>query len=140
MDVDLRSESCVELKRLDETFRAVVAAAVDDENRARSTREGHVEADPRLIGDRPCGETPMQSQIVRVVGSVVRAFGLTPSYGVSSTDSNIPMSMGIPALTIGRGGPGGRSHSPDEWTDVHPEGVARSIEVALAIIVAVAGQ
>ena len=47
----------------------------------------------------------------------VRAFGLQPTFSVSSTDSNIPMSMGIPALTIGRGGPGGRSHSPDEWTD-----------------------
>ncbi|MGH9370084.1 MAG: hypothetical protein ACRD15_00980, partial [Vicinamibacterales bacterium] len=60
-------------------------------------------------------------------------------FGVSSTDSNIPMSMGIPALTIGRGGPGGRSHSPDEWIDVDPEGVARSVEVALAIVLAVAG-
>jgi tripeptide aminopeptidase len=70
---------------------------------------------------------------------VVQAFGLKPSYGISSTDSNIPMSMGIPALTIGRGGPGGRSHSPDEWVDVNAKGVAQSVEVALAIIVAVAG-
>jgi di/tripeptidase len=50
------------------------------------------------------------------------------------------MSMGIPALTIGRGGPGGRSHSPAEWTDVEAGGVAKSVEVALAIILAVAGE
>jgi tripeptide aminopeptidase len=139
MDVDIRSESCGELKKVDETFVAIVKAAVDDENRARSTREGKVSADPRVIGERPCGETSMQAPILRTTTAVVRAFGLTPSYTVSSTDSNIPMSMGIPALTIGRGGPGGRSHSPDEWTDVEPKAVAQSIEVALAIIVAVAG-
>ena len=69
---------------------------------------------------------------------MVQAFGLKPAYSFSSTDSNIPMSMGIPALTIGRG-PGGRSHSPDEWTDVEPGAVAKSIEVALAIVLAVAG-
>jgi acetylornithine deacetylase/succinyl-diaminopimelate desuccinylase-like protein len=69
---------------------------------------------------------------------VVSAFGFTPSYGFSSTDSNIPMSLGIPAVTIGRGS-GGRAHSLDEWTEVDPKGVAQSIEVALAIIVAVAG-
>ena len=62
---------------------------------------------------------------------------MKPTFSVSSTDSNIPMSMGIPALTIGRGGPGGRSHSPDEWTDVEPGGVAKSVEVVLAIILAV---
>jgi di/tripeptidase len=48
------------------------------------------------------------------------------------------MSLGIPALTIGRG-PGGRAHSLDEWTDVEPKGVAQSIEIALAIILGVAG-
>ncbi len=81
----------------------------------------------------------MQSPIVRTTAAVVRAFGLTPSFGTSSTDANIPMSMGIPAVTIGRGGPGDRSHSPDEWTDVDPKGVAQSVEVALAIVVANAG-
>ena len=138
MDVDIRSESCAELKKLDATFVSIVRAAVDDENRARSTREGRVEADLRVIGERPCGETPAQSPIVRTASAVIRAFGLQPSYGFSSTDSNIPMSLGIPAVTIGRG-PGGRAHALDEWTDVEPVQTAQSIEVALAIITAVAG-
>jgi tripeptide aminopeptidase len=138
MDVDMRSESCAELKKLDATFLAIVKSAVADENRARSTREGRIDANPQVIGERPCGATPMDSPIVRTTTAVVQAFGLKPSYGNSSTDSNIPMSMGIPALTIGRG-PGGRSHSPDEWTDVNPKGVAQSVEVALAIVLAVAG-
>ena len=138
MDVDIRSESCAELAKVDAAFLSIVKGAVADENRARSTREGRIEADPKVIGERPCGETAIEAPIVKTTAAVVQAFGLKPSYGISSTDSNIPMSMGIPALTIGRG-PGGRAHSPDEWTDVAPGGIAQSIEVALAIILAVAG-
>jgi tripeptide aminopeptidase len=139
MDVDIRSESCAELAKVDAAFLAIVKSAVADENRARSTREGRIEADPKVIGERPCGETSMEAPILKTTAAVVQAFGLKPSYGISSTDSNIPMSMGIPALTIGRGGPGDRSHSPDEWTDVAPGGVAQSVEVVLAILLAVAG-
>ena len=139
MDVDIRSESCAELAKVDATFLSIVKTAVADENRARSTREGRIEADPRVIGERPCGETSMEAPILKTAAAVVQSFGLKPSYSISSTDSNIPMSMGIPALTIGRGGPGGRSHSPDEWIDVAAPGVAQSVEVALAIILAIAG-
>ena len=139
MDVDIRSESCAELKKLDSAFLGIVKSSVADENRARSTREGSITVDPKVIGDRPCGETPMEAPIVKATVAAVQAFGLKPTFGFSSTDSNIPMSMGIPALTIGRGGPGDRAHSPDEWTDVEPKGVAQSVEVALAIVLAVAG-
>jgi acetylornithine deacetylase/succinyl-diaminopimelate desuccinylase-like protein len=139
MDVDIRSESCAELKKVDDQFLAIVKSAVDDENRARSTREGTIVVDPKVIGDRPCGETPMQAPIVTTTTAVVQAFGLKPTYGISSTDSNIPMSMSIPALTIGHGGVSGRAHSPDEWTDVEPGSSARGVEVALAIILAAAG-
>lgn len=135
MDVDIRSESCAELKRVDQLFRSIVAGAVEEENRVRSTREGRVEADLKMIGERPCGETPLNSPIVQTVSAVLHGFGLQPTFTFSSTDSNIPMSLGIPAVTIGRG-TGGRSHSLDEWTDVEPAGVARSIEVVLAIVLA----
>jgi di/tripeptidase len=139
MDVDMRSVSCAELKKVDEAFLAIVKSSVAEENRARSTREGGIQVDAKVIGERPCGETSMEAPILKTTIAVVQAFGLKPAFSVSSTDSNIPMSMGIPALTIGRGGPGGRSHSPDEWTDVEAGGVARSVEVALAIILAAAG-
>ena len=75
MDVDLRSESCAELKKVNDAFLALVRQAVDGENGARSTREGKVEADPKLIGDRPCGETPPTSPIVQTVSAAVKAFG-----------------------------------------------------------------
>jgi acetylornithine deacetylase/succinyl-diaminopimelate desuccinylase-like protein len=139
MDVDIRSESCAELAKVDATFVSIVKSAVADENRARSVREGRIEATPKVIGERPCGETSMDAPILKAAAAVVQAFGLTPSFNISSTDSNIPMSMGIPALTIGRGGPGGRAHSPDEWTDVAAPGVAQAVEVTLAIILAAGG-
>ena len=138
MDVDMRSESCAELKKVNDAFLALVRQAVDGENGARSTREGKIEADPKLIGDRPCGETPPTSPIVQTAAAVVKAFGLTPRYSISSTDSNVPMNMGIPAVTIGRGGPGGRGHAPDEWTDVERKGSVEAIKVAMTIIVSVA--
>ena len=80
MDVDMRSESCAELKKLDDQFLAVVREAVEEENKARSTREGKIVADPKLIGDRPCGETPRSAPIVQTTAAVVRAFGLAPAY------------------------------------------------------------
>jgi acetylornithine deacetylase/succinyl-diaminopimelate desuccinylase-like protein len=138
MDIDMRSEACAELKTLEQQFLAVLKSAVDEENKARSTREGPITADPKLIGDRPCGETPMNAPLVQTTTAVIKAFGLTPSYGVSSTDSNMPMNLGIPAVTIGRG-PGGRAHALDEWTTVEPKGNVRSIQVATAIILSVAG-
>ena len=137
MVVDMRSVSCAELKKLNGAFLALVRGAVDEENAARSTREGKISADPKLIGDRPCGETALDSPIVRTATAAVKAFGLAPSYGISSTDSNVPMNMGIPAITIGRG-VGGRSHSPDEWTDVAKPAAVEAVQVALTIILAVA--
>lgn len=138
MVVDMRSVDCGELKKVDEQFLAIVREAVEEENAARSTKEGKVSADPKLIGDRPCGETALDSPIVRMTSAVVQAFGLKPSYGISSTDSNLPMSLGIPAVTIGRG-PGGRAHALDEWTVVEPKADVQSVQVAMAIILAVAG-
>jgi acetylornithine deacetylase/succinyl-diaminopimelate desuccinylase-like protein len=139
MEVDIRSESCAELAKVEQAFLTIVKQAADEENRARSTQEGRIVADPAVIGDRPCGETAMNAPMLRTVAAAVEAFGLKPSYRFGSTDSNIPMSLDIPALTIGHGGTGGRAHSPDEWTDVNRGGVERSVQVALAIILAVAG-
>jgi acetylornithine deacetylase/succinyl-diaminopimelate desuccinylase-like protein len=137
MDVDMRSESPDALNKLVADFQAVVRDAVAQENAARSTKEGKVEADVKLIGDRPSGETPVNSPIVQSTTAVVKSFGLTPRYGISSTDSNIPISLGIPAITIGRG-PSERSHSLDEWTDVEKSSAVKAAQVALAIVFAAA--
>jgi acetylornithine deacetylase/succinyl-diaminopimelate desuccinylase-like protein len=139
MVIDMRSVDCGELEKVESQFLAIVRDSVEEENTARSTREGKVTADAKIIGDRPCGETALTSAIVQKTSAVVKAFGLTPSYSISSTDSNLPMSLGIPAVTVGRG-PGARAHALDEWTIVDPAQDVKSVQVAMTMILAVAGE
>ena len=139
MDVDMRSESPAELTKIDATFKRLVAEAVEEENQTRSTAQGKLAADVRLIGDRPSGTTATDTMLIQTVTAAVKSYGLKPGYETSSTDSNIPISMGMPAVTIGRGGPGGRSHSLDEWTDVEKKASVQAALVAITIFLAVAG-
>jgi tripeptide aminopeptidase len=137
MLVDMRSESPEELKKVDEAFQRVVREAVDEENRTRDTGEGKIVADVKLIGDRPSGTTPTSAYLVQAAAAVSRSFGFSPTFQIGSTDANVPISMGIPAITIGRGA-GGRSHSLDEWMDVSKEKNVQAGEVVLATILAAA--
>jgi len=139
MEVDMRSESPVELAKLEDTFRRLMQEAADEENRVRSTRQGRIEVDLKLIGDRPSGETPLDSRLVQVAAAAVRASGMEPTFGYSSTDSNIPISLGIPAITIDSGGTGGRAHALDEWIDVEKAASLRGIESALTLLLTLAG-
>jgi acetylornithine deacetylase/succinyl-diaminopimelate desuccinylase-like protein len=141
MDVDMRSESPAELNKLVESFGGIVRQALNEENQTRSTANGKIEADVKLIGDRPAGETPVSSTLVQTTAAAVKAFGLKASYDIESTDSNIPISMGIPAVTIGHGPPGDhRAHSLEEWTDVETQSSVTAAKVALTIFLAAAGE
>ena len=115
MAVDMRSNSEEELLKLEARLLELVKEAVADENARWKSDKISVEA--RLIGDRPAGVVAMDSPIVeatkRAVGAV--AHGPRPTFAGSSTDSNIAMSLGIPAVTIGGGGEGGNWHSRNEW-------------------------
>lgn len=139
LEVDMRSESADELAKLDGRFHEIVAAAVSAENAARSTRAGSISADVKLIGDRPTGATREDATIVAMTSAAVRAAGYQPILGASSTDSNVPISLGIPAVTIGSGGDGGRAHAVDEWIDVAKPESLRGMSVGLAALLAMAG-
>jgi di/tripeptidase len=139
MEVDMRSESPVELEKLETTFLGLMKAAATEENAARSTREGAIAVDTRIIGDRPSGQTPRDSRIVQTAAAAIRAVGLTPTYSFSSTDSNIPISLKIPAITIDSGGRGDRAHALDEWIDVEKSSSLKGIEAALLMLLALAG-
>jgi di/tripeptidase len=139
MEIDLRSESPAELEKLNETMIGLLNEAVAEENKARSTRQGAVTLDLKLVGDRPSGQTPRDSRLVQTAAAAVRAAGLTPSFNYSSTDSNVPISLGIPAITIDSGGTGGRAHALDEWIDVEKTASLRGMQIALALILALAG-
>jgi di/tripeptidase len=139
MDVDIRSEKKEELDKAVDTFTRLMHEAADEENRARSTSQGRIEVEVKLIGDRPFGQVLMNSAIVQTASAVIQAFGLNATFGMSSTDSNIPLSMGIPAITLESGGTGGRNHTLDEWIDVEKGPSVRGIEIAMGILVSLAG-
>ncbi len=137
MNVDLRSASAEELRRLDAFFRRAVRESVDDENGARRAGDPPLELDLKLIGDRPSGETPPDTLIVRLAEEATRFFGYQPRLDRSSTDSNIPISLGTPAITLGAGGFSGNSHTLDEWYD--PRGRETGLKRALLVILGLIG-
>lgn len=138
MEVDMRSESAAELEKLEAAFLAAVKAAVTEENRARSTSQGTVTADLKKVGDRPSGTTPPEAPLVRMAMAAARTAGLTPTLAGSSTDANLPMSLGIPAIRMNSGGAGDRAHAPDEWIDVDKSRSLPGMRVLLITIVAAA--
>jgi acetylornithine deacetylase/succinyl-diaminopimelate desuccinylase-like protein len=138
MELDLRSESAPELARLDRSVNALVTQAVDEENRTRSTAQGRITVEMKLIGDRPSGETPRTSSLVQTAAAVITAMGWAPQYNFSSTDANIPISLGIPAITLDSGAKGGREHALDEWIDVEKSSSLPGIRSILAILLTVA--
>ncbi len=140
LEVDMRSESREELAKIDAKFLQIVDGAVKAENAARSTRAGAITADVKQIGERPTGATKEDAEIVQITAAAVRAAGYPQAVlGASSTDSNIPISLGIPAVTIGSGGTGGRAHAVDEWIDVAKPESLKGMSVGLAALLAMAG-
>ncbi len=134
MEVDLRSESPDALTALDASVRQAVEAAVAAENR-RWARPGQVTVEMEMVGNRPAGRTSDTSPFVRAALSVSRALNLPTTLGASSTDANTPMSLGIPAITIGGGGAGRGAHSLDETFDTtgSADGTRRAVLLAVAL-------
>jgi len=136
MEVDLRSAAERELQRLDAFFRRTMREAVDEENAIRRAGDPPLKLKVDLIGERPTGETRADSPVVEVALEATRALGVTPRLDQSSTDSNLPISLGIPAITLGAGGSSGASHSLDEWYDPRERdlGLKRGLLVVLGIV------
>jgi len=107
------------------------------EQNALVRRDDALTVDVQLVGDRPSGETAEDAPLLQRAIAVTRHFGDEPRIGRSSTDSNVPIARGIPAITIGRGGVGGNTHAPDEWW-INRNG-AEAIRRALIMLVAEAG-
>ncbi len=115
MAIDVRSNSVAELLELESLVIAIVHAAVIDENKRWNSDQIGVECN--LIGDRPAGITAESSPIVAAARRALTATTGEPNIvlAASSTDANVPMSLGIPAVTIAGGGEGGNQHSSNEW-------------------------
>ncbi len=112
--IDMRSNDAESLARFEQQAKQAALTAVAEEN-ARWNSES-ISVEFKLIGDRPVGNTPPDSPIVQIAAAAFAQLGITiDGIAISSTDSNVPMSMGIPAITLPGGGEGGGSHSPGEW-------------------------
>jgi acetylornithine deacetylase/succinyl-diaminopimelate desuccinylase-like protein len=137
-EFDLRSESAAYLDNLEQDFFALLAEATAAENAARSVVNGKITYTVTPIGNRPAGQTDQTQDVVQSARAAIEAHGYRVHYDYSSTDANIPMSLGIPAIRIGSGGRGGRAHSLDEWIDVEPRESIRGMTAGLAAVLAVA--
>lgn len=137
MDVDLRSGADAELRRLDSFFRRAVKQAADEENATRRPGDPLLEIKVDLIGERPSGETPADSPLVELALEATKLLGIEPRLDQSSTDSNLPISLGIPAITLGAGGTSGSSHTLAEWFD--PTNRDLGLKRALLVILGVVG-
>ena len=135
-EVDMRSTDPERLERLDALLQSSVVRAVDEQNRTRH-RGAPLDTGLELIGDRPSGLVDPRAPLVRHALAVTRYLGLRPRLGAASTDANLPIARGIPAVALGRGGVGGGAHSVDEWWSPRDAHVAT--QRALLLLLAAAG-
>ena len=136
MEVDMRSESPASLARIEQAFLAAMDRGAAEENELR--REGDpLQAIKDKIGDRPSGELDPSTPVIQRALAATAEFGVQGELARSSTDSNVPIALGIPAVTIGRGGQGANGHAPDEfWINVD---AYLAVQRALVLVVAEAG-
>ena len=136
MEVDLRSVSAEKLRLLDEAFRAAIATALEAENESRLSGDAlTVEIEP--VGRRPAGQGDRSTSLVQHAVAVLENFGIAPALVASSTDANVPIAQGIPAIVLGRGGRSANAHAPNESWD--STGAYRATQIALLVTLAEAG-
>ena len=140
MEVDMRSESVENLEKIDQLIHDAIAKGLAAENARWPNIPAKVTAKYDTIGIRPVGRVIQtdNTPIIRVALDAAKALGVPSETGASSTDSNLPMSMGIPAMTIDGGGRGGNAHAAGEWYDDGPTGY-KGPQWALLIVAALAG-
>ena len=137
LKVDVRSESESELARLESALRESMAAGVRDEMESpRDRSRGKLEWKVELLGSRPGGELAAGSPLLAALRASDAMVENESRIERSSTDANIPLSLGIDAISIGAGGNGGGAHSLQEWYD--PAGREMGLKRALLTLLGVA--
>lgn len=137
LELDLRSEESHALAELETRARAAIEKAVAEANRLRRAGTEALDLRVDLVGDRPAGLTPPGTPLVRAAWAATAYLGEAPELVASSTDANMPISLGIPAITLGAGGRSGGAHTTDEWYE--NEGGVAGLERLLLTVLAVAG-
>lgn len=135
LELDMRSVGMEPLLAIEKAAMQAIQSAVAEEN-ARWSSEG-ITVDIKLVGDRPAGQQSLNSPIIQAAALAVRTLGLEPILEQpGSTDSNAPISLGVPAVTVGRGGLNGNMHSTEEWFDPKDAflGPQKHLLLALALV------
>ena len=137
LTLDIRSNDTAELLKVEERILGFIKEAVTEENRRWNAETASVEI--KLIGDRPAGIVPDDSPIVQTTRRAITRVARGPQITLagSSTDSNIAMSLGIPAVTLAGGGEGGNWHSLTEW--YKPTDAYRGPQVILLTLLTLVG-
>ncbi len=136
MEVDMRSNSPERLAGVDEIFQNAIKKALKEQNEIKR-RGPELTVDVKMVGDRPSGKHDHDVPLIQRAAASAKFFGAEPSLGSSSTNSNTPIALGVPAITIGRGGAGGGVHSLNEWW-LNKDG-NKAVFNALVILLAEAG-
>jgi tripeptide aminopeptidase len=134
MEVDLRSSDAAALTALDAAFLKTLDTALAEENERWGNR-GRLVLEKTIVGNRPAGRVAADAPIVQAAVAVTRALGLDAPLDEGSTDANIGMSLGVPAITIDGGGAATGTHSLAETFDSTNswQGTARALLVAVAL-------
>lgn len=138
--VDLRSESDAEIAKLEAALRKAVQSGISDEMaaaRSRNMSGKPLEVEFKVLGVRPGGQLPADSPLRAAAQSADDFLGNKSRNELSSTDANIPLAAGIPAIAIGAGGLSAGAHSPAEW--YNPLGRELGLKRALLTVLDVAG-
>lgn len=132
LEIDLRSSSAAVLSTVGARIVDVIREAAVAENQRSTPGTAPLRPNVITIGDRPCGEVDEAHPLVQNAIRVTRRIAREPDLAMSSTDANVPISMGIPAIAIGAGGRGGDTHTSAEWFE-NVDGL-RGVARAMAII------
>jgi acetylornithine deacetylase/succinyl-diaminopimelate desuccinylase-like protein len=136
MEVDLRSGNQAKLDAIDAVLQRAVQKGLHDENTARADG-AELTVDVERIGTRPAARSDIESPLVQTAAAAMNALGVEPDLQISSTDANYPISIGIPAITLSRGGVGANAHAPNEsWKN---ENAHVAIQIALLTLLVEAG-
>ncbi len=136
MEVDMRSGSQQKLDEIDAVFQSAMQLALEQENTDRQDGP-ELTVDIERVGTRPAAAGDSTKPLVQRALAATLAFDITPALSISSTDSNLPISKGIPAVTMSRGGVSGNSHSPDEWWENREGHIG--LQIGLVTLLAEAG-
>jgi len=136
MQIDIRSIDPNRLNDMEEILYNSMNKALDEQNEIKR-RGPDLKLTINKIGNRPSGKVDESVPLIQKTIAATQYMGIEPRLTIGSTDSNIPISLGLPAVTIGRGGEGGGAHSLDEWW-LNKDGF-RSIQLALLILLSESG-